>query len=312
VDDLLGVLAEVAGSGGDGALFVRRIAGLLAHDVDARFPSCAAYGPTADGRGAVLVYGSATAEVTTVAGVIALSAADAVTAVDRLFPTTADEVRLTLPTAIESIPDSRVRLDGGVVSAGGAVFSTSATGYPIASPLPHRTVAPPGQWTSLPVVAAPEPVQPAAVGVIGEADPYHAVGQSVPEPWGATAPFVGSGGGAARTAGSLIVDDGTRVELDADYLIGREPQHDPEVVAGACRPLRIIDHEGVVSRKHVRISVVGVEVRITDLSSANGTWVQAPGEPVRTQLLPDNPVLIPPGTVITLGRRTVVYEATRD
>ena len=85
VDDLLGLVAEVADAGGDGGQLVRRVAALLAADFDGRFPACAASGRTRDGRLAVLVYGTATADVVSADGDISLAGSDAITSVNRLI-----------------------------------------------------------------------------------------------------------------------------------------------------------------------------------------------------------------------------------
>jgi hypothetical protein len=59
VEELLGLVAEVASSGGDGSVLVRRVAALLAADFAGRYPACAVSGPAGDVRLAVLVHGSA-------------------------------------------------------------------------------------------------------------------------------------------------------------------------------------------------------------------------------------------------------------
>jgi hypothetical protein len=45
----------------------------------------------------------------------------------------------------------------------------------------------------------------------------------------------GAAGGPAAALGALLLDDGSAYVLDVDYLLGREPQTDPEVVAGTVR-----------------------------------------------------------------------------
>jgi hypothetical protein len=82
----------------------------------------------------------------------------------------------------------------------------------------------------------------------------------------------------------LAIDDGSAFVLDMGYVLGREPQHDPEVLSGAARPLKIVDAEGVVSRRHVRVALVGWDIQVMDLGSANGTFVQFPGDPQVQQL----------------------------
>ncbi len=112
--------------------------------------------------------------------------------------------------------------------------------------------------------------------------------------------------------GLLVLDDGTAVGLDVDYVVGREPQADPEVIAGTVRPLRITDVEGVVSRRHLRLVLVGWDVTVVDLGSANGTTVDLAGDPQRHQLAPNRPMVIHPGAQITIGRRWLRYESYRS
>lgn len=112
--------------------------------------------------------------------------------------------------------------------------------------------------------------------------------------------------------GVLLLDDGSTFRLDVDYVIGREPHQDPEVAAGTVRPLRVADAEGVVSRRHARVALVGWDVQVADLGSANGTFVQAPGDPQRRPLVPNQPVVVQPGTQVTIGRRWFRYESHRN
>ena len=106
--------------------------------------------------------------------------------------------------------------------------------------------------------------------------------------------------------GVLVLDDGTRFALDADYVIGREPGLDTDVAAGRARPLRIADPEGTVSRLHLRVSVTGDQVAVSDLGSGNGSVLHPPaGEPVR--LTPNEPTVIEPGARISVGDRSFEY-----
>ena len=146
----------------------------------------------------------------------------------------------------------------------------------------------------------PESYQIGVSDELGEAPP-------VPEPADPYAQQPTSGAPAA--AGVMVLDDGTTFRLDIDYVIGREPQHDPDVVAGSARALKIEDAEGVVSRKHLRVTVAGSELRLIDLGSANGTFVQLPGDPQRLQLVAGQPAAVPPGTLVTMGRRWLRLES---
>jgi FHA domain len=78
--------------------------------------------------------------------------------------------------------------------------------------------------------------------------------------------------------GVLVLGDGSVCQLDADYVIGREPTLDSSVAEGRARPLRLMGASGVVSRIHARVDLDGWQVFLTDLNSANGTQVLLPGE----------------------------------
>ncbi|MDT5025344.1 MAG: hypothetical protein QOE61_1770 [Micromonosporaceae bacterium] len=393
VDDLLGLVAEVADAGGDGGLLVRRVAALLAGDFDGRFPACAASGPTRDGRLAVLVYGTATADVVSGDGDISLAGSDAITSVNRLISGSISAIRLQLPGAGPA--DSRSRLDSGVIGAAGVLYSAVADSSVSsfgAAPSPESSfgIAPDSSsmLDSVPEpLVPPEPPVPSELPVPPEpldqpappaAPVVAALVVAAPEPAGEgppmrqpdpAAPFVavllGPGAEAIDPAelpapvldmrpkvlgvlckndhfndpslrycsvcgismaqqtlvqhegprpplGVLLLDDGSTFRLDLDYIVGREPQADPEVISGTVRPLRITDADGVVSRRHLRVALVGWNVQVMDLGSANGTFVAAPGDQQRHQLAPNQPFVVRPGTQVTMGRRWLRYESYRN
>jgi hypothetical protein len=107
--------------------------------------------------------------------------------------------------------------------------------------------------------------------------------------------------------GVLVLDDGTRVTLDVDYVLGREPAFDSDVIDGRARPLRINDPNGTVSRLHLRISLVGWQVEVSDLGSANGSVLQSSG--TEWPLAPFEPTVIEPGVRIGIGHRSMQYLA---
>jgi hypothetical protein len=121
----------------------------------------------------------------------------------------------------------------------------------------------------------------------------------------------GAGPAVRRSAphGVLELDDGTRVALDGDYVIGREPVLDGDVMAGRARPLPVSDPDGTVSRLHLRVSLVGGRVEVRDLGSANGSVLQTPGG--RWALAPFESAVIEPGTRIGIGHRSIRYLADR-
>ncbi len=111
--------------------------------------------------------------------------------------------------------------------------------------------------------------------------------------------------------GVLVLDDGAVFQLDGDYVVGREPSLDGSVASGRCRPLRIVDESGIVSRVHARVHLEGWRVLVTDLGSANGTRVRLPGQEAGQPLAPQVPVMLTPGCVVDLGPRGFRYESHR-
>jgi hypothetical protein len=105
--------------------------------------------------------------------------------------------------------------------------------------------------------------------------------------------------------GVLLVDDGRGYALDRDYVIGREPVLDGDVVAGRATPLRIADPKGTVSRLHLRIRLVGWQVEVRDLGSANGSVLYRKGGP--RPLTPHDAAVLDPGARVGVGRRTVQF-----
>jgi hypothetical protein len=101
--------------------------------------------------------------------------------------------------------------------------------------------------------------------------------------------------------GVLILSDGSVCQLDADYVIGREPTLDTAVADGRARPLRLTGASGVVSRIHARVELDGWQVFISDLNSANGTQVLLPGERNPTSLQPGVRTPLMAGAQIRLG-----------
>ena len=101
--------------------------------------------------------------------------------------------------------------------------------------------------------------------------------------------------------GVLILSDGSVCQLDADYVIGREPTLDSAVAEGRARPLRLMGASGVVSRIHARVELDGWHVFISDLNSANGTQILLPGERNPASLQPGVRTPLVAGTQIRLG-----------
>lgn len=378
-DLLLTAMNEVAAAGGDGSDLVRR-ATRAALDQE-RPPSWACAGVTSAGAIAVLVHGEATAVVTMGGDSVAISGEGAVIPVSRLFTGPVSTVVLTLPG--HGDPDSRLRLDGGVIQAGAVSLTVvaSADGFvpgPAAQPAapagrdpahlpegqppvaPTRLV-PVASGVPAAAVVQPEPA-PAGTGpriappelVLHEPDPaaqFESVllmlsdddepappeqedtatdavlvdGVYCPQPKirhfndpaVAYCRVCGLGmlqltrhieQGPRPPLGVLLLDDGMTFRLDADYVLGRDPGMDADVAASRARPLRLADPGGTISRLHLRVSLNGWRVQVTDLGSANGSVVHQPGaHPQR--LTPRVPVEIKPGASIDVGGRTLRFES---
>ncbi|MGY1709275.1 FHA domain-containing protein [Geodermatophilus sp. SYSU D00758] len=115
--------------------------------------------------------------------------------------------------------------------------------------------------------------------------------------------------GVRPPLGLLVFDDGATVSLDADYLLGREPETDERVRAGAFRPLLVVDPTGGVSRHHAEIRLEGWDVVLVDTGSANGTLVAARGAPAWSSLVPGQPVQLTPGMAVRMGSRSFAFES---
>jgi hypothetical protein len=111
--------------------------------------------------------------------------------------------------------------------------------------------------------------------------------------------------------GVLVLDDGAILQLDADYVIGREPGLDASVAAGEARPLPVVDETGTVSRVHAQIRLADWRVLVTDLGSANGTRIGLPDGTALEPLTPQVPALLGPGSRIDLGGCVLRYESHR-
>jgi hypothetical protein len=100
--------------------------------------------------------------------------------------------------------------------------------------------------------------------------------------------------------GLLVFENGATYTVDADYLIGRNPEADDRVLSGALRPIAVDDDSGAVSRMHAEIRLDNWDVLISDAGSSNGTAVAAPGQDWR-QLAHLESCRLIPGTQVRLG-----------
>lgn len=310
-DLLLSVVTETAGQAGDGSEFVIRAArAALSADQRAAW-ACA--GVTADGGLAVLVHGRAAATVRVDDGPeVTLAVSESMLPVTRTFA--GSTVAAVLVIGGAAPPDERFWLGDGVVRGGGIAVTASA-----GRAAPHEPHDRPAGWHQ-PTMDTP------GIGEAGETGKpgAGAGGVLVKGTLCASGHFNDPGARSCRECGvgmeqpprhlewrprpplgELVLDDGTRVTLDGDYVLGREPTLDGEVLAGRVRPLRINDPNGTVSRLHLKVSLVGWQVEVSDLGSANGSVLQTPGE--ERVLTPFEPAVIEPGARVGIGNRSIQY-----
>jgi len=76
----------------------------------------------------------------------------------------------------------------------------------------------------------------------------------------------------------LRLGDGEVVAIASTLLVGRNPS--PRADAPDAALLAVDDPERTVSKTHARLAVEGGVVIVTDLSSTNGTTVQAGGDSI--------------------------------
>ena len=112
--------------------------------------------------------------------------------------------------------------------------------------------------------------------------------------------------------GVVVLDDGAVYALTKDYVVGRDPEQDPAILSGRAVPLILDDPDLAMSRVHARILLDGWEVRVEDAHSANGTFVARTPDAAWTRLEPGLPTTIAPGTRLTMGGRTLVFESHQN
>ena len=209
-----------------------------------------------------------------------------------MAPPTTAPVQVAPPVAPVAAPDPVV------------MSAPAPTGAPVEAPIaaPAPTGAPVS--TAAPAVSAPvqQPVPPAgpvvparhggasAMPKVPQAPTPQASApqQAAPRPSFASAPTL-----------AIIVDDGQRIEVNAQIVLGRAPEQTP----ADAQAIAIADSTRSLSRTHLRVAPAdGEALWIEDTFSANGTRLQAPDG--STQPLPRGQrVKVPVGTVLLLGER---------
>ena len=118
--------------------------------------------------------------------------------------------------------------------------------------------------------------------------------------------------GVRPPLGVIVLDDGRVFALTTNLVVGREPGLDPAVLAGYAVPLELDDPELEMSRIHARIVLDGWQVRVEDARSANGTFLATSSDGPLARLEPGVPTTIRPGSRITVGKRTLLFESHQN
>ena len=100
--------------------------------------------------------------------------------------------------------------------------------------------------------------------------------------------------------GVLNISTGAMVPLDRDVVLGRAPSAND--VEPQTRPhlVQLASPDNDISRNHVRVSLEGWHVLVTDLGSTNGTVVTLPASR-RCACAPHDAFTIVPGTIVNLA-----------
>ena len=209
-----------------------------------------------------------------------------------MAPPTTAPVQVAPPVAPVAAPDPVV------------MSAPAPTGAPVEVPI--AAPAPTGAPVSMtaPAVSAPvqQPVQPAGPAVPAR----HGGASATPKVPHAPTPQTSAPQQAAPRPSfastptlAIIVDDGQRIEVNAQIVLGRAPEQTP----ADAQAIAIADSTRSLSRTHLRVAPAdGEALWIEDTFSANGTRLQAPDG--STQPLPRGQrVKVPVGTVLLLGER---------
>ena len=113
--------------------------------------------------------------------------------------------------------------------------------------------------------------------------------------------------------GILVTDGGTMYTVTGDFVIGREAEGAPEVLAGQARPLPLRDAARSTSRVHARLTIRGWKVLLSDNRSANGTFVSRHGAAGPwLPVTPQAPVTLVHGDRVRLGKRQLLFDTWRE
>ncbi len=109
--------------------------------------------------------------------------------------------------------------------------------------------------------------------------------------------------------GRLTWDNGEVHDLSGATLVGRDVSQDEAVVAGELAALVPGGQTDSMSRVHAEIRADGWDVLVVDRGSTNGTFIWDDKTKAWQRLVPGEPQLLRPGTVLAFGERTATFEA---
>jgi hypothetical protein len=99
--------------------------------------------------------------------------------------------------------------------------------------------------------------------------------------------------------GVLRLSTGDVVTLDRGAVLGRNPRAQVEGDE-RLQAVKLPGGDGDISRTHLKVTLDGWHVLVTDLGSLNGTLVELPGR-APERLRPNEPFLLQNGTLVTLA-----------
>ncbi|MGH9076798.1 MAG: FHA domain-containing protein, partial [Acidimicrobiales bacterium] len=317
-------------AGAVGGLVARAVGRLVAGAGTGALPPFGVVAPLEGGR-VVLLHGAVWAHIAADHTEL-LSGRESVTWADRIVGDRSATVSIGSKEP-PVVVDPRSDLRAGLVPGDGFVLTPAAV--PAARPeTPDAGHAGPetpdaghaGPETLRPAASPPAARMPATTVAVElpapEAGPEApaAADQTAPQPLESVAAVappgaeVRPGRPAARSTevvsgplGWLVAGDGMRIPLDRYYVLGREPDQDPTVTSGSATPVRLEDQDNLISRVHSYVAVEAGEVLVWDASSANGTYVAAPGAEDWTRV-GHEPVAIQPEWSVRLGRHLLTFE----
>jgi FHA domain len=318
-EDLLAAVEAASEAVPPGATVANRLAAIVAGREPGTTPAFGAVAPLAEGY-VVLLHGPVSAEIASPLGVVRLAGEQAVTWVDHKVEVAVDRLSVTShdhPVQVDPMSDLRAGLvpgSGFVLTPGRAADSTQPEqggASPLSAGVSGGTGSGTGAGSGTGTGTGTGSGTGTGTGTGSKSSGGRAAAATL-EPTGSqarTAPRSSRSTEAlSQPIGHLVAADGLRIPLDRAYVIGREPEADPAVTSGAATPVRLSDDENLISRVQTYLAVENEQVSVRDASSANGTFVAAPGAEAWTRV-GDDPVELAPSWSMRVGNQVFTYVA---